>query len=299
MDNTFRPSTFGINFDLESGKLRKFDHYSITVMILWPKPMAWKKTRSNPCWTHYRPRIFVPHGDLDPMIEQTIHPADRYGQLLLPCCITPKMARFYRINRAKLYWFATIPENIRNVVSKFPEKRQWHLLSFLARCGSAALDLTLSNPALAYMLASNWVFHQPAVKRPLRSARSLLAPHKKQRDILAWLHFPGTEAARRILAKIVHQALDISRLLYLRQAMDDADICKALSHLPRLNAGVLRITTDRELFPFATHLLLRELSQLKREDEWPATSMLLNDCVSMHRSLYPEKKCPRWAALPD
>ena len=50
----------------------------------------------------------------------------------------------------------------------------WQQVEALIRCGESALDLVRSNPALAYLVASNWVFHQPAVRQPLRSARALL-----------------------------------------------------------------------------------------------------------------------------
>jgi len=42
---------------------------------------------------------------------------------------------------------------------------------WLPRC-EGTFDLISSNPALAYCLASNWVFHQPKVARPLRSAEA-------------------------------------------------------------------------------------------------------------------------------
>jgi hypothetical protein len=162
------------------------------------------------------------------------------------------------------------------------------MLSFLARCGKAAVDLTVSNPSLAWALASNSVFHRPSVQRPLRSARRLLS--KKQRHILSWLGFPETEAARRILAKVVHDTISIPALFYVRQAMADPAMFRAMSHLPRLNAGVIRIVTDPMLLPFAAPTLLDEIAHSHDEDQVVWAAYWLRDSLTMLSQLFPNGK---------
>ena len=297
MKDGFKPAKPGIHFDLDSGKLYLFKFAIILVIRLWPLPAAWKKTITHPYFVHCRPQnIFLPRGDLTAAIQNTINPVDRYGQLLLPCCLTPQLKRVYRRDRNQLQWFATVPEDVRNLVSPF-HNRQFHLLSFLSRCGSAATDLAVSNPALAYMLSNNWVFHKPAVQRPLRSARALLSPGKTQRQILEWLHFPGTKNVQKILAKVLPKSLHIPRLLYLRQALENEQMRKKLSHLHRLNSGVLRIITCPQLHPIADFSLLEEISHLRYEDEWPFNSRILEDCQTMFNGLYPNKKFPPQRSL--
>jgi hypothetical protein len=186
------------------------------------------------------------------------------------------------------HWCDRIPVEIRNAIAPF-RSRHWHLLSFVARCGDAARDLLLGNPVLAYALASNWIFHKPAVQRPLRSARALLAKGKKQRDILEWLNFPATEAFRKMLMKVSPKSVTVPALFYLRQQASTPDAMKALSHVPRINASVIRIATDPELLPYAAPNLLAEISTPSLTDERPEAAYILRDTLDMLRTLAPDR----------
>lgn len=285
-ESGFRASKRGTIFKAETGKLYVFRSGSISVMVAWPKPMAWKKTRSNPAWVHFRPEISIMRRDSKDRIRRLTMPADENGQLLLPFCLPPEEEKTHRVELAWLQWYETIPAEIRDLVWAFP-KRQWHMVSLLARCGAPALDLTIANPALAWALASSWVYHRPPVQRPMRSARALLRRGRKQRDILAWLGFPGTEAARKLLTRVIHKSISISSLLYIRQNMADFAMTKAMSHLQRLNAGAIRIATDPELLPFAAPTLIEEVSTRREEDQRPKAAYMLQDSLNMFRLLYP------------
>ena len=283
METIFRPTKRGTVFDSATGKLYLFAPGSITVMLAWP-PVTWKKIRSNPHWVHVRPKICVPCRGLDGRIERlSAPPADENGQLLLPFCSSPEQERECREDMAWLNWYAMIPEPVREVVSRFPE-RQWHMLSLIARCGDAAMDLAVANPALAWALASSWCF-RPRVQRPLRSARALLKAGKKQREIIDWLGFPATEAVRKMLRKVVHKAINVSALLYLRQSMADPAVAKALAHVPRVNRGVIRIVTDSELLRFVSPTLLEEISFSRDNDKRPKAAWLLQDSLNMAQLL--------------
>lgn len=270
----------GTHYDAESEKLRVFNRGSITVMKAWP-PMAWQKTHEHPVWTHIRPSIKVPFNDnLEGYIHHLEAPAEKNGQLLFSFG-APAPVRSERSGyQAWLKWYATMPLEARQLVRDFPH-RQWQLLSFIARCGSPATDLAQSNPALAFALANNWVFHKPAVQRPLRSARALLGAGKKQREIMNWLGFPETKAARKVLGKILRCAVSISGLLYLRDAMADPAVFKTMSHLPRLNAGVLRILTAPNLVQRVSFSFLEEVACCRREDRYTDSAYLLLDSLEM------------------
>jgi len=194
-----------------------------------------------------------------------------------------------RAELAWLRWYETIPTDVRGLVRRFPS-RQWHILSLVARCGSPALDLVVANSALAYALASNWVFHNPPVQRPMRSVRALLRRGRKQRDILVWLGFPGTEAVRRVLTKVAHESISVDGLLYLRQSLVDSKMAKTLSHLQRLNAGAIRIITDRKLFPYASPTLIEEISNMSEEDHHAKAAHELQDSLNMYRIIFPNGK---------
>ena len=269
-----------------SGKLYVFTPASVEVRIGWPRPQAWRKTRRSPWWSHYRPDIRLPEGDLTSEIERIslpVEPSEDPGFEAL----TPAQKAGIRIAaRARLDWYASIPVEVRNAIAPFPS-RHWHLLALIARCGPSALDLVRASPALAFALASSWVFRPVRVQRPLRSARALLAAGRKQRDIQAWLGFQASEPARRLLRKVVHDAIAISPLLYLREAMGDPVRMKFLAHLPQLNAEAIRIGTDATLLAYVRPSFLDEVALSNREFDRPHAAILLQDSVEMFRQLRP------------
>lgn len=163
-------------------------------------------------------------------------------------------------------FFDTIPDPIREFVLRF-KTRRWHLLALFARC-PRAFDLAQSNPALAYALASNWVFHQPAVSQPMRAARALV--NKKQRHIMAWLGFPTTEQVRRILAKIPPEEIySVETLLNLRRILGKPEALKMLSHVPVITHAILVFLNDRYAMPFLAPNFINELSLMRKQPKWP------------------------------
>jgi hypothetical protein len=99
--------------------------------------------------------------------------------------------------------------------------------------------------------------------------------------ICDWLGFPGSESACGILKKCAHP-FDISALLYLRDALTGPDarlVAKALSHVPRINASVLRLVTDPRLMAYTTANLLAEISDI--QETRPAAGYMLRDVLRL------------------
>jgi len=278
----------GTVYKPELGKAYFFGSDEILVMRLWP-PMAWRKTKENPYWMPFRPEIHLQTLNISRKIEDLNKGIEENGQLRLPFPLTPEEIKLRDFETARLKWLDTIPPEALKLAMKF-KKRQWHILSFLARCGDAAYDLVISNPALAFALASNWVFHTPAVTQPLRSARALLKPKKKQKDILSWLGFPRTETCRKTSAKVIHATIDINPLLYLRQATNIPGLQKTMAHIPRYNGGVIRVVSDPNLIRFSKPSFLQEISHSRREDSNPKSAYILRDSIDMHRLIYAERR---------
>lgn len=196
-------------------------------------------------------------------------------------------------SQAWIQWYETIPADVRAVIAPF-RKQKWHLLSMIASCGKPAMDLIKSNPALAFALASNWVFHKPAVTQPMRSIRALLQSGKKQTDILKWLGFPATESVRKILMKLPAEEISISTLFTLREAVNTPHLYKLLSRLPRLNNCLLYLFFPQTRF-LLTLNLLQEFSDLHEKCEGNTFRSalrdnldLLKDTATMHSQLFPE-----------
>ncbi len=290
MSDTFKLSKPGTVFKPETGKLYLFQGGSIQVLAAWPRMVAWKKTSKHPYWVHFRPKISVPP-NVEDQIRRLGTCADEHGQLVLPICVPPEHLKANRAELAWLSWYAAIPPEIRTIVGRFaPRDRQFHLLSLIARCGAPALDLAISNASIFYALASSWVFHRPPVAQPMRSARALLQAGKKQRDILHWLEFESSESVRRILSRVVHKAVTIESLLYLRSSMRDTYAKKALRHSPRINRGLIRIVTDPALLIASTPSLLEEIGHRRDEDSRAKAAYLLRDALDMHRLLFPNAR---------
>lgn len=150
-----------------------------------------------------------------------------------------------------------IPPAVRGLLQSFAQGR-WQMFNLLARCPGAE-DLCRSNPALAFALANNWCFHQPAVTQPYRSARALLP--QKQVKIAAWLGFPARPSVVRVLAKIDPACLSTSRLHFLKMALQDAATLKLLGHLQTINASVLELVNYPAFRPRLSFSLLREVSE--------------------------------------
>jgi hypothetical protein len=268
-----RPFRLGTAF--KHGKLYEFDKYGVTVIRFWPEPAAWRKTRTRP-WRHVRPAIDLNEAD-DAFWEARINDNDPDDWV---------KASIIRSKACSQTAMGKIPREVLDLASQF-SKRQWHMLSFLARCGPAAADLTRSNPALAWALASNWVFHRPAVSQPMRAARSLV--RCKQREILEWLGFPGTESARKTLAKISPAALNILPIFSVRRHLLDPAAAKILRHVPLITATVYRLL-DPQLRPYAAPALFEEAARIYAPV--PAWAYELRDTLRMSAQLYPGRPLP-------
>ena len=276
----------GTAFDASAGKLYEFGDQSVTVMAAWPQMQAWWRSARHPAWCGCRPQLVIPDGRLDGSDHQLYADRESDGQLLLPFAISCLHRR-----RAAIAGFCSrIPREVRDTVRPFGD-RHWHLSAFIARCGPAALDLTRSNPVLAYMLASSWAFRERPVARPLRSARALLARGHRQREVLEWLAWPGTDATRRVVRKIAPASARTVSLRCLRSRLTEPAIVKALRHVPRINANVMRMAWDRSLLQ-VTPQLLAEAGDRQAEDAYPEFALRLREALRMWTRVHPERPLP-------
>jgi hypothetical protein len=290
-NETFTAGRTGIAF--KNGKLYQFSQTQICVLQAWPQPAAWRKTALRPAWYAFRPDIDLLRGRVRqssqvrdrnaPAHPQRAHAPPSELQLSLALNAARESPSIPSTKEDIIgRFFATIPMEVREPISRFPA-RHWNLLSFAARC-PGALDLLDINPALAYGLASNWIFHNPPPTSPMRAARIWV--RRSQHTIAAWLGFPEGKAVGRILGKIPPPTVTVSRLLHLRRTIREQDpkTLKLLAHLPAINAGVIRIVTDDRLSLIASPQLLREISADLANVSVPATAYLLRDitdCVGL------------------
>lgn len=284
----FKKGPYGVAW--KNGKLYDFTDRHVLVLKLWPDPRSWLKRPSHdwksnrkiadtvfsrvlfPPGHVYVPRQFAPPGELTlfdtspSMLTRVEH--DRIEALV--------KREHDRLAAA----FDTIPPEVRLELVRY-KTRRWQLLNLFARC-PGALDLSRSNPALAYALASNWIFHKPAVTRPWRAAQTLVK--QKQRVIMKWLNFPPTESVRRILARIPPESVSVVNLFNLRGTLQHQEIARKLAHVRRINSGVLRIFTDIQHHSLASPRLLNAIGEDQEQDvNYPPVLQVLKDIRRMSR----------------
>lgn len=290
----------------KNGKLYHFDSKRILVAQPWPEMRAWYKTATKP-WQPTRKVDFImdemfPKGT--PMPSTLNRPFPFSRKAICERCesnegrewlksgegqewLASNKGQEWLANRDDLEWreqldwfdivsdrrhlvlaqfFDEIPDPVRGLVLRFNERR-WHLLALFARC-PGAFDLAQSNPALAYALASNWAFRQPAVAQPMRAARSLVK--KKQRDIMVWLGFPGTEQARKVMAKLPPEEIHLETLFNLRRVLMQSELMKLLSHAPVITHSMVQFLNHPRSHPFLTPQFINDMAicRLTRTNEW-------------------------------
>ena len=251
------PSSPGVVFDRATGRLYEVATGQVTVLLPWPEMAAYRSPLYQRHWSFCLPAFQLP---LEP--DGRDDPVGRYATL--------------------------IPEDVRHVVIPYVSG-QWQLLTWIARSGPAALDLCVSNPALAFMVASAWHFRNPGGEVSSQPIPALL-PYRKQRSILGWLGFPGTEAARHIVRKITYPAMNLEWLLALRERLGVAEIAKRLAHVPRINAATLRMTAESTILQVSPRLL-QEIAN--GSDAAPLVQPdTLADTLQMWRQVRPGRPLP-------
>ena len=174
---------------------------------------------------------------------------------------TPESARH---KAAALEQFRSeVEDEIVRIVEPFGS-HQWALM-VLVRNEPWAKDLAVGNPTLAYALANSYLLRGSPPEAAAVQARWYC--HKKQRDLLEWLGFPGTEADARLIRKIPAAAVSPSVLYRLRLALnDDTRILKLLSPLPVVNGPIIELATiPKYLDLIAPSLLMEMAAQPSRE----------------------------------
>ena len=174
---------------------------------------------------------------------------------------------------------------VATVVESFGS-HQWALLVLLHQKPAAA-DLARTNPVLAYCLANSDQFR--GTQPEAAAVQAVWYCSRKQRTILEWLGFPGTEAVVRLMRKIPPVAASPFMLRCLRNALRaDPSVVTALGHLPRINATVIELVANGRLSPLVTPKLLHEVADAETDAGQPSCGDLILNSLIMLNELAPE-----------
>ncbi len=275
----------GTWFDPSSGKLYEFTKSTVSVMVAYPQPKAWKKTTKRyPNWTRYRPSLHW----LDSRLKYHFEKHGGYSVLAVN-------GEGYDLYDPWLRWYCTIPAEIQVHLNLF-RTHKWHMLAFMAYGGQAAIDLVADNPALAFALASNWIFHKPAVQQPMRAVHRHLRANKSHASIIAWLGFSYPWKAEVILKKLSASEVNVSRLLTLRDMMTSTDVVNMLMKLPRLDGAVIYLLSLKSKGylsqRFINDFMAIEGTQLNEE-----ITTALSDSIKIHDAYKFYQEFPRMDSI--
>jgi hypothetical protein len=206
----------GSAYNPEKGLLYLFDRLGVLVVRAWPDPRAWRLGLVGP-WKGARP------------IGLDLTAPDRRAR---------GRVRSRRRHRCQARAFAAIPTDQRVMAGRFGT-RAWPLHCVFSRV-PGSLELARLHPALAAGLALHATL-RPAVTKPYRSARALLAkpPPRIARAVASWLGFPPGRAAVRVLRKLPPALCGPANLRLLQQALAVPAIARPLHHVAGINRAVL------------------------------------------------------------
>ncbi len=175
---------------------------------------------------------------------------------------------------------------------RFPS-RQWSVLR-MCQANAQVRELTSTNPALGFCLA-NMNFFCTLNDSPLGLADILATV--RQRDLLDRMGFPGTESSVRLFKKILPEASYLEPLLKLREALRNEQTAKLLSHLERINTGVLALFGNPAFQACITPKLLTQVSVATSEDERTEVPGLLQELLTMWPVLEPVRPLPQFQSV--
>jgi len=155
------------------------------------------------------------------------------------------------------------PELWGELASRF-QGTSWEMLSFVAACGSAAVDLTVSNPGIAIMLAAKyfgkgWYLH-PENAEALRKALRL-----PQIKLLPWIMLPQERWIVRFLSKLRGDVKPDKVLTALRSLLQLRGAEEMFRHLKSIDERVLRVIHPK-ILPVISPRFLMDLTGTKGLD---------------------------------
>jgi len=264
-DQLHQGRSFRPGFVFKDGKGYLFEGGGLDVMRPWPQPAAWRLTPKARGFRHTVPNLdlrevrrWAARGFVERRVTAYVALQGELTRGDVDAAAHAKeveriRAGFTARQRSARAFLDEIPPHVRRIVCRF-RHRHWPVLSMLGRA-PRSLDLITSNPALGWMLASNPMFHRPNVERPMRACRTWCS--RPRPEIAAWLGFPATRSAVRLLGKIEPQALTTDGLRALRARMlEGAPIVRSLAHVPRITRDMLDVVGPLQFAPIVTPALL-------------------------------------------
>lgn len=187
-----------------------------------------------------------------------------------------------------------LPPAMATVVEPFVS-HQWALMLLLHEDPSA-MDLATGNPVLAYCLANSDQFR--GTHAAAAAVQSVWYSGRRQRAILEWLGFPGTESMARMMRKIPPGDASLFLLRCLRNALvSDPELMAVLGHLGRINSAAMDLVANGRLRPLVTPRLLHEVSEQDLDNGEPSCGDLILNSLTMLREFQPRRSIGPFSSI--
>lgn len=271
-------------FRFKEGKLYAFSEESVMILEAWPALKALRKEESGN-WEEFEPRFRV----VKPYRPQKVKKQPQLELAFDHIPVKPTLAEQRR--RAFDGFRFSMPKPVAAAVEKF-QNRQWGILR-LVRLSEEVIELARLNPAMAFALGNFKPFREKFTT--IEGAAAIA--RKRQRDMAEALGFPGTDAVAKILGKISPEAVAVDSLLQLREVLRREGTLKPLSHMRRLNAGVLALVTNPVLLEASAPSLLAEVAESTTEKYQARASEMLRDTLEMLAAVDVRAGCPKIQSL--
>ncbi len=187
----------------------------------------------------------------------------------------------------------TMPRSYAMALAPF-KSHQWNMILFLS-FKRRFYDLIKTNPALAFSLANRREFNWKVYRKEI-SLDDLTG--MKQTELLELLGLPGTKSLAQITKKIQPASVSVDLVDILRHCLHYDSIMKKLSHLKKINTGVLTLLTrSDDIRNLVTPQLLEEVSLDRAHNHYAASAHQLGESLRWHRELRPDLRFPIFQTL--
>lgn len=268
-------------YRFKNNKLYAFSQEGVMVIEAWPVLKAFQKGNDG-AWEEFTPSFRLVQPNRAQKIKRN---NDREPDL--PFDFIPAKPLLADQRRRAFDGFrASMPKEVATAVERF-RSCQWGILQ-LIRDSEGVVDLARLNPALAFALGNFERF----INNLTTAAKISAISKKRQRDIAWALGFPNTEAVVKILAKIPPECVSVDSLVSLRKALVFDESTKILSHIKKLNAGILDLVANPEFLEVSSPTLLEEVAASPAEKYKATTSEILGSTLYQLRRIDPTDNRP-------
>ena len=187
----------------------------------------------------------------------------------------------------------TMPISYGMALAPF-KSHQWNMIVFLS-FHRKFYELIKGNPAIAFLLANRRDFNWRVYRKEIK-LEDLVGT--KQTELLKLLGLPGTKNLVQITKKVHPSSISLDLIEVLRRLLEREDSVKKLSHLKRINTGVLALLTSRgEIRRHASPQLLEEISASRPNNHYPLAVKELAESLRWHHELCATRVFPKIKTL--